>query len=187
MGGDEGAVLETRQLDRLRPFRLIAAETRAALQSGVGRERPLRMVGEYIETEGWFDGLRALCVPVRRAYLAEDKASLLNACDVLADAASPVAREQAGRIRAEYGRILRDLETGLTLGGRRVTHGELFRKWLDAAVFFDAVDKRRPYQELLETMGRAVEGIAADITREIASQVIALDDLITGVAPPSPP
>jgi hypothetical protein len=53
----------------------------------------------------------------------------------------------------------------------------MVKAWLDAAVFYDSTDRRKPYEEMLGTMGKAVEGLAAEYTEDLARAVIALDEV----------
>ncbi len=50
------------------------------------------------------------------------------------------------------------------------------RTWLDAAVFHDSSAQRKPYEDMLAQLGRAVEGMAAEHTEELARAVLGLDE-----------
>ena len=128
-----------RERDTLRAFRSVAADTRTALATLAGREQKLRVIDGYIEEEGWRKAYRLLCVPVRRAFLAQDKASFLSASKVLSRAGDEELVERE-RIAEAYGDISGELEGSSSIGGERVSHSSLFHSWLDAAIFYDHPD-----------------------------------------------
>jgi hypothetical protein len=180
----------------IRVFRRNAQDARTALAAAGGGDQRLRVVDGYIESEGGIESFRRLCVPVRRAILANDNAFIGRTAGIIEQAARiPDYKEAAATVLAKYNALQTDLTAGSLLGGRRVSHGELLRLWLDAAVFYDNTDKRRPYEELLHEMGRAIEGIAMSLTTEVGTVVLAMDDFVADwlgeprgvVAPPAPP
>lgn len=180
----------------VRVFRRNAQDARTALATATGGEQRLRVVDGYIESEGGIESFRRLCVPVRRAILSNDNAFIGRTASIIAQAARiPDYKEAAAATLAKYDALQKDLTAGSLLGGRRVSHGELLRLWLDAAVFYDNTDKRRPYEEMLHDMGRAIEGIAMSLTSEVGTVVLAMDDFLADwlgeprgvVAPPAPP
>ena len=179
----------------LRVFRRNAQDARTALATATGGEQRLRVVDGYIESEGGLQEFRRLCVPVRRAILANDNAYVGRTASIIAQAVRiPAYAADATAVMARYDALQADLTAGSLLGGRRVSHGELLRLWLDAAVFYDNTDKRRPYEEMLHEMGRAIEGIAMSLTTEVATVVLAMDDFVAdwqeeprGVVTPPPP
>ena len=179
----------------VRVFRRNAQEVRTALASLGGGDQQLRVVDGYIESTKGIETFRRLCVPVRRAILVNDNAYIGRTASIIAVAARiPMYAEAASAMIAKHEALQSELASGSLLGGRRISHGELLRLWLDAAVFYDNNDKRRPYEEMLREMGRAIEGIATGLTNEVASVMLAMDDFVAdwldeprGVATPPPP
>jgi hypothetical protein len=182
----------------LRTFRRIADDVRRALPRATSGELRLRVVDGYIESEGWIEQFRPLCVPVRRTVMRSDSAYVGTIARILhAAAADPAHAEGGAAVSAQYAAVVREMETASTLGGRRITHGDLLRAWLDAAVFYDSTDKRRPYEDMVQDMGKAVEGIAMHLTLDIAAVLLSMDDLaadwigeprgVMKVEPPPPP
>jgi hypothetical protein len=189
-------LLSESEQSTLRVFRRNAQDARTALASGGGSGQRMRVVDGYIESEGGVESFRRLGVPVRRAILANDNAYIGRTASIIALAARiPAYAEAASAVIANHDSLQNELASGSLLGGRRVSHGELLRLWLDAAVFYDNNDKRRPYEEMLREMGRAIEGIAMSLTNEVASVMLTMDDFVAdwleeprGVAaPPAPP
>jgi hypothetical protein len=174
-------------------------DARTALAAAGGGEQRLRVVDGYIESANGIEGFRRLCVPVRRAILPNDNVYIGRTASIIAQAAHiPLYADSAKPVLSKYEALKTDLTSGSLLGGRRVSHGELLRLWLDAAVFYDNNDKRRPYEEMLREMGRAIEGIAMSLTTEVASVILEMDDFVadwlgeprgvaTPLAPPPPP
>lgn len=180
----------------VRVFRRNAQDARTALATTTGGDQRLRVVDGYIESEGGIESFRRLSVPVRRAMLSNDNAYIGRTASIISQAARiPDYAEAAAAILVKYDALQSDLTAGSLLGGRRVTHGELLRLWLDAAVFYDHNDKRRPYEEMLREMGRAIEGTAMSLTTDVGTVILAMDDFIADwlgeprgvVPPPAPP
>ncbi len=71
-----------------------------------------------------------------------------------------------------YEAVMRELDQEVGLGGQRVKRGAIVRTWLDAAVFHDSSAQRKPYEDMLSQLGRAVEGMAAEHTEELARAVL---------------
>jgi hypothetical protein len=189
-------LLSESELATVRVFRRNAQDARTALATATGGDQRLRVVDGYIESEGGIESFRRLCVPVRRAMLAHDNAYIGRTASIISQAARiPDYAESAAVILVTYAALQSDLTAGSLLGGRRVSHGELLRLWLDAAVFYDNTDKRRPYEEMLREMGRAIEGIAMSLTTEVGTVILAMDDFVAdwlgqprgAVPPPVPP
>jgi hypothetical protein len=154
------------------------------------------MADGYIEVAQWLERYRLLCVPVRRTFLESDKASFRRSAAILARSDDRAVRERAAAASETYEQTMAEMAQPVTFGGERVTRVAIVKTWLDAAVFHDSSALRKPYEEMLETLGRAVEGIAAEHTEEIARAVLALDEaaagalhepLIRPVPPPPPP
>jgi len=159
----------------VRAFRRQAADVRRALRAQDPEAGPLRVVGGYIEAEGWLQKTRLLCVPIRRIHLPHDKASFERSCRILSEHPDAELAAQARAAGAAYRTIRDELEVQTTLGDRKMTRGEMLRAWLDAAVFYDSHDRRKPYEEMLEDLGKAVEGIALHLTEQLAAVVVELD------------
>lgn len=163
--------------ESVRAFRRQAADVRRALKQPSADAKPLKVVGGYIETEGWILQTRRLCVPVRRIHMPHDKASFIRSCKLLMQHEDESIASGARDAGSSYRAILDELDVETILGGRKITRGKMLQAWLDAAVFYDSHDKRRPYEQMLEEMGKAVEGIALDLTEQIAQAVLQLDDV----------
>jgi hypothetical protein len=161
----------------VRAFRRQAQDVRKALavlrEAAPGR----RMVNGYIEVERWLDRYRSLCVPVRRAFLDHDKASFRRSAAILCGLENPDLRSRAEAAGRQDQELSAQLDREAVLGGRRIKGREMVRAWLDAAVFYDSTDRQKPYDEMVATLGKAVEGLAAEYTEDLARAVLALDEV----------
>ncbi len=163
---------------RLRIFRHVAAEARAAL--GVARPggESVHVVRGYIETEGDTERVRNMCIPVRRAYLKNDPVSMGRIVVMLRAGGSSEIRQRLEAFERSYAPIQSELESASILNDRRVTHGEMFEKWIDAMVFHDIPAKRQPFLAMADELGKAVEGIALRLAERIAQCLLDLDEIV---------
>jgi hypothetical protein len=163
--------------ETVRAFRRQAQLVRKAL-AGLNEEAPgRRMVDGYIEIDRWLERYRRLCVPVRRTFLDHDKASFRQSAAVLTRHEEADLRARAQHASGSYEAVMGQLARETVLGGRRIKGTDMVKAWLDAAVFYDSTDRRKPYEEMLGTMGKAVEGLAAEYTEDLARAVLALDEV----------
>jgi len=176
--------------DILRAFRRNAVHVRrelAALRAQQDAERQdgrkaVRVVDGYIQEEGWVERYRRVSTPVRRAAMENDKASLRRTLAALERAAGADGAGNTGladaldRARRVAADVQAELDSVVSLGGRRIARGEMFRAWMDAAVFYDSTDRQRPYEEMVATHGKAIESMAAQLTEDYAGAVLAVDE-----------
>ncbi len=163
---------------RLRIFRHVAAEARGAL--GVARpdDESVRVVRGYIETEGDTERVRNMCIPVRRAYLKNDPVSMGRIVAMLRAAGSSEIRQRLEVFERSYAPIENELQSTSILNERRLTHGEMFEKWIDAMVFHDIPARRQPFLAMADELGKAVEGIALRLAERIARCLLDLDEIV---------
>jgi hypothetical protein len=178
--------MSARDHQTLRAFRALAAEVRAVPERREENAR-LTVVDGYIEVDGWTRPLRRLSVPVRRAMRSQDLASLRAALDALERADAPAVQARARELAETYRALLADLDRTIKFGDTKVPRNDIFQTWLDAMVFHDDDDRRRPYEELVDKYGKAIETTAHEIVEVAARQILDVDDLIEQVGVPSPP
>lgn len=169
--------LKPHDAEIVRAFRRNAVHVRQTLRLVKDAEHlRVSVVDGYIQDAGWLDRYRRLSTPVRRAAMDTDKASLRRALAALEDAAGGNADFALARARQVFDQVQAELDSTVGLGGRRVARGEMFRAWMDAAVFYDSTDKQRPYEELVAAHGKAIESMAAELTESYAGAVLAVDE-----------
>ena len=180
----------------VRAFRRQAEDARKAVAALEQTSGGMRMADGYIEVAQWLERYRLLCVPVRRTLLEHDKASFRRSAALLCKHEDETIRARAVAASSAYEAIIAELDQEIGLGGQRVKRLTILKTWLDAAVFHDSSAQRKPYEEMLATLGRAVEGMAAEHTEELARAVLALDEaaalaldepLVRPDPPPAPP
>ena len=160
----------------VRAFRRQAQDARKAVAALDGTAGGLRMADGYIEIEQWLERYRLLCVPVRRTFLEHDKASFRRSAAILCAHPDDTVRLRAIGASETYETTMAELSQEVVFGGRRIKRITIVKTWLDAAVFHDSTAQRKPYEEMLATLGRAIEGIAAEHTEELARAALALDE-----------
>ena len=184
----------------VRAFRRNAVHVRAALTRLHDEQRQgLRVVDGYIQEEGWVERYRRVSTPVRRAAMDNDKASLRRTFAILERAQAAEPSEAFAAARQALAQVQAELDSVIGLGGKKITRGEMFRAWMDAAVFYDSTDKQRPYEEMVALHGKALEAMAAQLTEDYAAAVLKLDEAAAlalgeplilpppGKTPPPPP
>lgn len=192
-------VIAPQHAEILRAFRRNAVHVRQALRAvKEAEQQTVRVVDGYIQDPDWINRYRRLSTPIRRCAMESDKASLRRA---LASLTASVAADEPvlARAREAFEQVQAELDSTVGLGGRKVARGEMFRAWMDAAVFYDSTDKQRPYEELVAAHGKAIESMSADLTERYAEAVIAADEAAAhalgepvilpppGKTPPPPP
>jgi hypothetical protein len=163
--------------ETVRAFRRAAQDARRALTKLTEQADTRRVVDGYIEFERWLERYRRLCVPVRRMLIPHDKASFRQTSAILKGLDDAALRARAEQAVRSYDELMTQLERDTTLGGRRIKGTEMVKAWLDAAVFYDSTDRRKPYDDMLATMGKAVEGLAAEYTEELGHVMLVLDEI----------
>ena len=166
------------QRSKLRIFRQVAAEARAALSMDREDDEAVRVVGGYIESDNDTPRVRNMCIPVRRAYLKNDPVNMGRIVDLLRETAPPEIQERLGAFEASYAPIQGELDSASILNDRRVTHAEMFEKWIDAVVFHDIPAKRQPFLAMADELGKAVEGIGFFLAERIAHCLVQLDGIV---------
>lgn len=171
-------------IEIVRAFRRNAVHARNALRVLQDQQRSdtadgrsaVRVVDGYIQEEGWVERYRRVSTPVRRAAMDNDKASLRRTLAILERDAGGAPSAALATALATFAAVQAELESNVSLGGRKIARGEMFRAWMDAAVFYDSTDKQRPYEEMVAAHGKAIESMAAQLTEEYAAAMLAVDE-----------
>lgn len=166
------------QRSKLRIFRQVAAEARSALEVKPQEGESVRVVKGYIEAEGDTVRVRNMCIPVRRAYLKNDPVNMGRIVQMLRGVGSPEIQQHLDHFERSYAPIRDELESASILNDRRVTHADIFEKWIDAVVFHDIPAKRQPFLAMADELGKVVEGIGAFLAERIAQCLLELDEIV---------
>ena len=78
------------------------------------------------------------------------------------------------------------------LGGSKVPRRQILQDWLDAAAFYDTLDRDKAYDRLIDQWGTAAEGMGTQLAEQAAEVLVELDTLAASalgepVILPSPP
>jgi len=161
--------------ETLRSFRRNAVHVRQALdllQREAGR---LQVDAGYLTDEGLLDRYKRLSIPVRRALNPGDRASFDQALTALA-ADPAIHREALEPVTQSWRRLQQELDSQVGLGGARVARRKILAGWLDAAAFYDKLDRDRAYDHLIDQWGKAAEGIGAQLMEDAARVIVELDE-----------
>lgn len=161
--------------ETLRSFRRNAVHVRQALdllQNGSGR---IQVDAGYLADEGRLERYKRLSIPVRRALNPGDRASFDQALAALA--ADPAhATPALASVTASWRKLQQELDSQVGLGGSRVARRKILTGWLDAAAFYDKLDRDRAYDHLIDQWGKAAEGIGSQLMEDAAHVIVELDE-----------
>ena len=153
----------------LRSFRRNAVHVRQALGSLTPESGRVQVEGGYLGDAGQIERYKLLSIPVRRALKDSDRASFAAALSELKPEASRNAAEAWQKLQQE-------LDSTVVLGGSKVRRREILAGWLEAAAFYDKLDRDRAYDQLMDRLGKAAEGIGAQLMEEAARVILLLDE-----------
>jgi hypothetical protein len=166
--------------DLLRAFRRNAFHVRQALALLEGDAGRLHVDGGYLQDEGLIDRYKRLSIPVRRALNPTDRASFAQSLAALAETAG-CNRDELGRIRAAWQHLQDELDSLVGLGGAKVQRREILQDWLNAAAFYDKLERDRAYDQLMDRRGKAAEGIGVQLMDDAARVILLLDQALAAV------
>jgi hypothetical protein len=161
----------------LKSFRRNAVHVRQALD--VVRRSPGRVDvdGGVLQDQARIEHYKRLSIPVRRALNAGDRASFVDALAAMKrpDLASAFDLSDVER---DWQGLQRELDTTVGLGGAKVPRRQILGEWLEAAAFYDRLDRHRAYEALIEQYGLAAEAIGSEFTETAARVILQLDALV---------
>jgi hypothetical protein len=161
--------------DTLRSFRRNAVHVRQALDILAQAERQLQVDGGYLQEEGLIERYKRLSIPVRRALNGNDRASFAQALAGL-ETQDPGPQPLLSKARDAWRKLQQELESTVVLGGSKVPRRQILGGWLDAAAFYDKLDRDRAYDHLMDQWGHAAEGIGSQLMEDAARAVLLLDE-----------
>ena len=153
--------------DSLKSFRRNAVHIRQALEASQG---------EPGRGDARIEQYKRLSIPVRRALNPGDRASFT---DALAALKPPGRSAPAGLpvVERDWQILQQELDSTIGLGGAKVARRQILAEWLDAAAFYDRLDRDRAYEKLIEQYGLAAEGMGSELTETAARLILQLDAL----------
>jgi hypothetical protein len=130
----------------------------------------------YLQDAGLMERYKRLSIPVRRALNPTDRASFAQALEALAGPGGSDGPDGLARTAAAWQRLQSELDSTVGLGGGKVLRRQILSDWLDAAAFYDTLERDRAYDRLIDLWGKAAEGIGAQLTEQAAEVIIQLDE-----------
>src|SRR5215510_9513562 len=156
-------------------FRRNAVHVRQALDVGPSDPGRLQVDGGYLQDGGMIERYKRLSIPVRRALNPNDRASFSQALDALGTMPAPVP-DTLAPVRKAWTSLQSELASLVTLGGKKTPRGEILKGWLEAAAFYDKLERDRAYDHLIDQWGKAAEGIGAQLSEDAAGVILLLDE-----------
>ena len=161
--------------DLVRSFRRNAVHVRQALDLFAQDAGRLAVEGGYLDDAGRVERFKRLSIPVRRALNANDRASLQQTLGALRDMAVNM-RPPLEEAERAWGALVTELDSSVGLGGARVPRREILTAWLQAAAFYDKLDRDRAYDQVIDQWGKAAEAIGVQLMEEAARVVLIVDE-----------
>jgi hypothetical protein len=164
----------SRVSDLPRSFRRNAVHVRQALELLEQPRGPRQVDSGYLQDEGLLERYKRLSIPVRRALNLNDRASFAQTLAAL-EAVSP-APPSLARAQHAWRTLSQELDSTVGLGGAKVQRREILAGWLEAAAFYDKLDRDRAYDHLIDRWGKAAEGIGSQLMEDAARVILLLDE-----------
>ena len=158
----------------LRSFRRNAVQVRQALALPAADSGKVNVDGGYLQDANAIERYKRLSIPVRRALNPTDRASFAQALTSLEGASTGVA---VPHVAAEWQHLQQELDSTVGLGGGKVPRRQILAGWLEAAAFYDKLERDRAYDRMIDQWGKAAESIGVQLTEEAARVIILLDEL----------
>ena len=152
--------------EALRSYRRNVVHVRQALELLEREAGRMQVDGGYLQDEGVRERYKRLSIPVRRALNGSDRASFVQAIAAI----GPDGAAGDLRVRAEvaWQKLQQELSSTVVLGGEKVARRQILLGWLDAAAFYDQLDRDRAYDQLVDRLGKAAEGMGAQLMEDAA-------------------
>jgi len=178
-------------LENVRSFRRNAVHVRQALAGLERHSGTLSVDSGYLGDEGIIEHYKRVSIPIRRALNHNDRASFASALAELESQPAAPGHLLEPAVSA-WSALQQELDSQVGLGGTRVARRQILSDWLDAAAFYDRLDRDRAYDHLIDRWGKAAEGIGTELMARAAQAVLLLDEAAAAalgepvVLPPPP-
>jgi hypothetical protein len=163
-------------MEALRSFRRNAVHVRKALEFMAQEPGQVGVERGYLQDAGLMERYKRLSIPVRRALNPSDRASFAQALEALAGPGGTSPYDGLARTSAAWHKLQQELDSTVGLGGGKIPRRQILSDWLDAAAFYDTLERDRAYDRLIDQWGKAAEGIGAQLTEQAAEVIIQLDE-----------
>lgn len=159
--------------DLLRAFRRNVVQVRLGLSALEQAENRGQTDRGQLHDAVRLERFKTLAIPVRRALNPSDRVSAAAAIAALGelDAAgtSPVALRWAA-LQAE-------LDSTIAFGGARLSRRQILGGFLDAAAFYDPLDREHAASAFINEWGTAAAALGSELAEAAAHVLVALDSV----------
>lgn len=169
-----------RGMDVLRSYRRNAVHVRKALEQLQPEAGKVGVERGYSQDTGLMERYKRLSIPVRRALNSADRASFAQAFAAIT-AAPDTDPSQLAIVTRSWQTFQQECESTVGFGGSKVPRRQILQDWLDAAAFYDTLDRDKAYDRLIDQWGTAAEGMGAQLTEQAAEVIVELDTLAAQV------
>jgi hypothetical protein len=163
--------------DALRAFRRNAVQVRQGLEGLTHQEGRLQVDRGQIRDANLIERYKRLAIPVRRALNPTDRVAFANALSTtraMTSTANVPGPDLAAADRA-WASLQAELDSTVSLGGTKVARRKILAGFLDAAAFYDQLDRDKAYNAFIEEWGTAAEGLGGQLTEDAARVIVELD------------
>lgn len=169
--------------DALRAFRRNAVQVRQGLEGFTHQEGRLQVDRGQIRDAGLIERYKRLAIPVRRALNPTDRVSFAAAMATTRSLASTANASTPNLSEAErsWSSFQAELDSTVTLDGNSVARRKILAGFLDAAAFYDQLDRDTAYNAFIEEWGTAAEGLGGQLTEDAAHVIVQLDTAAASV------
>ena len=163
--------------DALRAFRRNAVQVRQGLDGLTRQEGRLQMDRGQIRDANLIERYKRLAIPVRRVLNPTDRVAFADAMKTTRALISTGNTSAPDLAEAERGwtSLQTELDSTVSLGGTKVARRKILAGFLDAAAFYDQLDRDKAYNEFIEEWGTAAEGLGGQLTEDAARVIVQLD------------
>jgi hypothetical protein len=159
--------------DALRAFRRNAVQVRQGLAGLAQQEGRLQVERGQIRDANLIERYKRLAIPVRRVLNPTDRVSFAGALATTREL-SAGSSELAIAERA-WTTLSAELDSTVTFGGAKVQRRKILGGFLDAAAFYDQLDRDKAYNAFIDEWGTAAEGVGGQLTEDTANVIVLLD------------
>ncbi len=172
--------------EALRAFRRNAVQVRLGLAGLTHAEGRLEVNRGQIRDANLIERYKRLAIPVRRALNPTDRVSFAAALEAIRALTQPTndASKGAGDgpgVEHAWATLQAELDSTVTFGGTKVARRRILAGFLDAAAFYDQLDRDRAYNAFIEEWGTAAEGLGGQLTEDAARVIVMLDTIAAAV------
>lgn len=170
--------------EALRAFRRNAVQVRLGLAGLTHAEGRLEVNRGQIRDANLIERYKRLAIPVRRALNLTDRVAFASALEAVRSL--PQGDQSAGFVgfadaERAWATLQAELDSTVTFGGTKVARRRILAGFLDAAAFYDQLDRDRAYNAFIEEWGTAAEGLGGQLTEDAARVIVMLDTVAAGV------